>query len=155
MTKWIEFWALAQPVNQLRWWSLPKLQLLERIEMSKKLQEEFNQTENVKLEREDATLERWKKMQQETEERHFRMLQEQQTATNAIFMNFMQTIMQSMSHQRQAPHHAASWGSMHPQYHPAPGDLCLLHLTLIHHLHFLVTGLHSSLHNYQLPRPTL
>ncbi|KAF7642333.1 hypothetical protein LDENG_00259920 [Lucifuga dentata] len=80
----------------------------ERIEVYKRLQEEFNHAEDRRQEREDASLEKWMKMQQEAEERHFRMLQEQQAATNTMFMNFMQMFIQGMSQQSQAPHPAAS-----------------------------------------------
>ena len=48
------------------------------------------------------------------------MLQEQWAATNTMLINFKQTFMKGMSHQSQAPHHAASWGPMHPYYFPPP-----------------------------------
>lgn len=96
------------------------------MEMYKRFQENFNQAEDRRQEKEDATLERWMLKMQETEERHFRMLMEQQAATNTMFMNVMQTSMQG-NHQSQAPHNAASWSPMHPHHQPhspppAPSD---------------------------------
>ncbi|XP_078018273.1 uncharacterized protein LOC144458762 [Epinephelus lanceolatus] len=91
-------------------------------EMHSEMMEEFNRAEDARQERENATLERWMGMQQEAEERRFRMLQEQQAATNGMFMNIMQTFMQSMS--QQPPQPAASWGPLYPPqqplYHPPP-----------------------------------
>ncbi|KAL7389934.1 hypothetical protein ABVT39_012147 [Epinephelus coioides] len=91
-------------------------------EMHSEMMEEFNRAEDAHQERENATLERWMGMQQEAEERRFRMLQEQQATTNGMFMNIMQTFMQSMS--QQPPQPAASWGPLYPPqqplYHPPP-----------------------------------
>ncbi|XDV31905.1 hypothetical protein PO909_002834 [Leuciscus waleckii] len=55
-----------------------------RIQEYKRLQDEFNNAEDRRQERENATLEKWMKVQQETEERRFRMLQEEHAATNIM-----------------------------------------------------------------------
>ncbi len=84
--------------------------------------DEINCAKDRRQEREDATFLKWINMQQEVEDRRFRMLQEQQAATTSMLMTFMQTMVQG-SH---APQHTTSWGlSVRPQYPPpssAPGD---------------------------------
>ncbi|XP_028452713.1 uncharacterized protein LOC114567807 [Perca flavescens] len=96
------------------------------MEMYKRFQENFNQAESRRQEKEDATLERWMLKMQESEERRFRMLMEQQAATNTMFMNVMQTFMQG-NNKSQSPHNATSWSPMHPHHQPhsplpAPSD---------------------------------
>lgn len=86
------------------------------IEVQRQLLNQFNEAEKSRQEKEETSMDRWMRKQEEIETQRLRQMQEQQASMGTMFMNIMQTLVQCLHNQQRQP--AASWGQAPSFPHP-------------------------------------